>query len=152
WGTVMTAPTVQRPSKTIHWPAYSIVGAATPEKFYGSLTASDLESGFINRWLVLPHAGFGKPKERRSTEIADKDNPPEELLEGLRKLPQQKPLDQPADGSLPVRKQVEWAAEAEDVYFELVEKMYDLERTDKQRFELGQRTTENAVRLATIVA
>ena len=38
----------------IEWAAPSIIAAATPERFFGALTTSDFESGFINRFLILP--------------------------------------------------------------------------------------------------
>jgi hypothetical protein len=151
WDTIITASTVARgESKTIFWPAYSVVGAATPEKFYGALTPSDLESGFVNRWLALPHAGAGRPRERKPT--GDKDNPPEELLKALQALPREKPLLEQKFDVPPERQQVGWGVGAEDVYFEFSGKMDDFEDCDKQRFELGMRTVENAIRLATIVA
>jgi hypothetical protein len=154
WDTIMTAPTTSRgESKPILWPAYSVVAAATPEKFYSALTTSDLESGFVNRWLALPHVGFGRPRERAP--VASRDAPPKALIEGLKRLPQQKSagiqiLDRPL--GMPERKAIGWGPGAEEVYFAFSGKMDDVEATDKQRFELGMRTVENAVRLATIVA
>ncbi len=144
WDTIITASTVGRESKTILWPAYSIDGAATPEKFYGSLKPGDLESGFINRWLALPHGKSIKPKERKPTN--DVDNPPKELQKPLSEL--EKPVN--GEPVYPTRKQVGWGVGAEDVYYKFSAKMDD--EPNKQRFELGQRATENAVRLATIVA
>jgi len=49
-----TAEKVSAESDKIVWPAPSIVGAATVQKFFSSLTPSDLESGFANRLYVIP--------------------------------------------------------------------------------------------------
>jgi hypothetical protein len=78
------------------------------------------------------------------------------MIEGLKRLPKQKSsgiqiLNKSADG-MPERKAIGWGPGAEEVYFAFSAKMDDFQATDKQRFELGMRTVENAVRLATIVA
>jgi hypothetical protein len=57
FGTVMTAETVAKESERIFWPAPSLVGAATPERFFEGLRPRDLESGFANRLLILPFEG-----------------------------------------------------------------------------------------------
>jgi hypothetical protein len=150
---------VSEQSVTIYWPAVSIVGAATPECFFEACTAKDLESGFANRLLILPYEGIRRPPLQDTPRRADV--PPKELVERLRKLPKQtgigqsildKPLDGP-EGGLPKRERVDWGAGASEVYFALSAKMDALEDCgDRSRFELGMRTCEHAVRLATIVA
>jgi hypothetical protein len=156
WGTIITASTINRgKSKTITWPAFTIVGAATPEMFYSSLTSSDLESGFLNRWLALPRAGYRRSPERKPT--ASKDRPSEELVKALKALPQQRVvslMDQPANGpaKLPERSMVPWGEGAEEIYYAFSRKMDAMQEENKGRYELGMRATENACRLATIVA
>ena len=152
WNTIITASTVTRgPSKTILWPAFTIVGAATPDMFYRSFAQSDLESGFLNRWLILPYASYRRAPLQKTTGSADR--PPPELVQALKQLPQQptKLLDRAADG-VPVRQLVHWGVGAEDVYFAFSARMDELQDGNQRRFELAMRTCENAVRLATIVA
>jgi len=152
WNTIITASTISRgKSKTILWPAFTIVGAATPDMFYRSFAQSDLESGFLNRWLVLPYAAYRRAPLQKTTASADR--PPAELVQALKGLPQQPTaLHRPADGSPPERQQVLWGAGAEDVYFAFSRRMDELQDGNQRRFELAMRTIENVDRLATIVA
>jgi hypothetical protein len=46
WETVQTAEKVNEESQKIEWPAISIVGAATPKKFFDAFRQGDRESGF----------------------------------------------------------------------------------------------------------
>ena len=53
------AETVSRESEEIVWPAISIVGAATPQKFFAAFRQGDRESGFANRFLIFHSRAFG---------------------------------------------------------------------------------------------
>jgi hypothetical protein len=156
----MTAEKVKEESQTIEWPAPSIIGAATPEKFFNALKPSDLESGFANRLLILPFEGHQRPAERQTT--AKSQEPPKSLIAELKKLDRRMPFAQRilkerpgAERSvppLPKRERMEWGEGAADVYLAFSRKMDEFEGIDRQRYELGMRAAENAVRLATIVA
>jgi hypothetical protein len=137
----------------IEWPAPSIIAAATPERFFGSLTNADFESGFINRFLILPFEGHKRPPEQ----IRIIEPPPEGLIEALKALPssQSTILQRPVQGGngKPVKQLVGWGDdEAPKLYLAFSRKMDFNEHGDRRRFELGMRATEYAVRLATIVA
>jgi hypothetical protein len=159
WDTIMTAEKVGEASERIDWPAPSIVGAATPQKFFGALKPGDLESGFANRLFILPFEHYRKPPEQ--TPPDDADEPSKELLAGLRLLPKRiKPgkdevLNAPADVDGPARPplhKIGWGDGAADVYKAFSGELDLLEDGDSQRHELSMRACENAVRLATIVA
>jgi hypothetical protein len=83
FSTQMTAEKVGEESEKIMWRSPSIIGASTAEKFYGSITPSDLESGFANRLLILPLMGQ-RPAEQLTARNAS--DPPKELVNELRKL------------------------------------------------------------------
>jgi hypothetical protein len=159
FGLIPTAEKVDEQQEMIDWPAVSILGAATPEKFFSSLGASDIESGFANRLLILPFEHYRKPPEQ--TPLDGADEPPAELLAVLRGLPKRidpgvdAVLDAPADGSVrpkPPLLWVRWGDGADEIYRAFSKEMDDLVDGDRQRYELSQRTGENAARLATIVA
>ena len=159
WEVVMTGEKVKEEMERIDWPAPSIVGAATPEKFFGSLQPGDLESGFANRLLILPFEGHRKAPEQ-SPAPGSKEVPPH-LIAALKALPKRiepgkdEILNAPADGSIrpkPPLIRIGWGPGAEDVYFKFSRKIDTLESGDSQRYELSMRACENAVRLATNIA
>ena len=69
------AETVSRESEEIVWPAISIVGAATPQKFFAAFRQGDRESGFANRFLIFPFEGILRPKYHAVTGV-DAEPPP----------------------------------------------------------------------------
>jgi hypothetical protein len=155
WGRIITAEKVGEESERIEWPAPSIIGAATPERFFESLEPSDLESGFANRLLILPFEGSRRPPEQSPAN----GPPPKQLVDDLRKLlkhyqpPKEDPLNLLVDGPIQVEPQrIEWGPGAADAYLQFSRKMDDLQELDPRRYELGMRACENAARLATIVA
>jgi hypothetical protein len=149
-------------SERLPWVAVSLVGAATPEAFFEGLKPGDLESGFVNRMLILPFEGHQRPPQQIPPHGADV--PPPELVEALKGLPRQKQhaqvvdLDQPWKDGKPVLKLPErlppmpWGPGAEEAYFAYSKKVDQFAEVDKQRFSLSQRGCENAARLATNVA
>ena len=156
WVTVRTAEKAQTQSETIYWPMPSIVGAATPERFFKTLDPGDLESGFANRFMILPFEGSRRPPEKEPEPGAAV--PPKALIAKLKKLPRQRLLgpailnQPPGTPSLPELEEVGWGAGASDAYFAFSRKMDGLEQVSRQQYELGMRACEIAVRLATIVA
>ena len=155
WEIVHTAEKVGEQSERIDWPAPSIVGAATPEKFFDALQPSDLESGFANRLLILPFEGCRRPPEQSPDEGADV--PPKSLVAALTAIRRKPEVDldaSPADGG-PVRlirERIDWGPGAKEIYLAFSRQMDALQDTDAQRYQLSMRACENAVRLATNVA
>jgi len=152
WSDVRTAAQANLDSVVIRSPAPSIIGAGTPESFFRALKAKDLESGFINRLVVLPFEGRIKPPEKIRTAAAE---PPAELLSKLRMLPQHEILgDEILGGKLPPPLSIGWADDgAIDVYLDLSRRLDAVqEGEDEDRRDLSQRVCENAIRIATIIA
>jgi hypothetical protein len=152
WTTIKTASKVGKKPVLIRWPAVSIVGAATPEMFFGSLSDGDLESGYANRKLILPFEGYRRPPERAPEKGATEV--PKALIDALLALPKPpkiNPLDE-IPGAEPPRLRIEWDPGAEAAYFRHSAKADALEDVDPQRYLLSMRACENGVRLATIVA
>jgi hypothetical protein len=145
-------------SETINHPAVSIVGACTPEALFEALRPSDVEGGFANRLMLLPFEGFKRPPEREAPEGSEE--PPASLVGELRRLLPAKAsiLDSRADEEVGQvrpedREKIVWdSEEAKAAYFEFSREVDQWEDKDRQRFELGMRAAENAVRCATDVA
>ena len=157
WATVITAEKVHEESERIDWPAPSIVGAATPEAFFGALTDNDISGGFANRLMILPFEGSRRPAEVEPPPSANKVPPA--LVGALRKLPRQACLGQAildrvpgTPAGLPQLTPVDWGPGAGEVYFAFSRKMDELEGTNKEHYHLSMRACENAVRFATDVA
>jgi hypothetical protein len=153
WSDVRTATKAGADSDIIRSPAPSVIGAGTPESFFRALKSKDLESGFINRMVVLPFEGNKKPPEKIRTASPE---PPKELLDRLRQLPQLHGVMDEIGGSnkLPPPLPIGWADDgAIDVYLALSKKLDAIqEGDDENRRDLSQRVCENAIRIATIIA
>jgi hypothetical protein len=148
---INTANKANELGSRIEWPAPSIIAAATPERFFGALTTQDFESGFINRFLILPFEGHKRPPEQ----LVPAEPPPKELIEALTALPSSttKILDRPVNGGRPTKLEIGWGdEEAAQLYLTFSREMDFNEEGERRRFELGMRAAENAIRLATIVA
>jgi hypothetical protein len=152
WETANTAAKAHEPSIEILWPAPSMVAAATPERFFGTLTPEDFESGFINRFLILPFESFRRPPEQ----LVLATDPPKEIIAALNALPR-------ADNTIlerkieainkPILVEVGWAdPSVAELYLKFSRKMDFAESGERRRYELGMRATEHAIRLATDVA
>ena len=61
WDVIDTAETRNIKTEEVAWPAVSIVGAATPESFFGAFTTRDVDGGLANRISPLPLRGIGAP-------------------------------------------------------------------------------------------
>jgi hypothetical protein len=160
FGQIQTAEKVEAESVRIVWPAVSILGVATPQKFFGALGAEDLESGFANRLLILPFEHYRKPPEQTPPDGADE--PPRALLDALRALPKRVEPDV-LDATIgvgggkvapakPPLISIGWGEGAAEVYKAFSREIDALVEGDQSRYELSQRACENAVRIATIVA
>jgi DNA replicative helicase MCM subunit Mcm2 (Cdc46/Mcm family) len=81
------------------------------------------------------------------------------LVEALKKLCRHPSLgnrllerDVDGNGAPPSREPVPWGKGAAEIYYEFSKKMDTFENSDRQRYELGMRACENAVRWATNIA
>ena len=134
WTVVETAETVSRESQEIVWPAISVVGAATPQKFFAAFRQGDRESGFANRFLILPFEGIRRPKYHAVTGV--EAEPPPRLVAMFREQrgpwKQTKEQEEAAflarlDGR-PQRWRMEWGEGAQEVFEALLEEMAALEK------------------------
>jgi hypothetical protein len=154
WEEPTTAAKVSQEPLRIVCPAVTIVATATPQAFFEAMTPGDLESGFFNRFLILPWT------MRRASEQdvpVGADNPPPALIEALKRLPRQKkpdPLEKMIDGSWPTPKRMHigWGPGASDLYYSFSRSVDGWEVGNARRYDAGRRACENAIRLATIVA
>jgi hypothetical protein len=154
-------------SESLYWPALSIIGAGTPQAVFGAIEGRDVESGFMNRFLVLPYEGVKRRPEQLVPDGAR--TPPAELIAGLKRLPRQRaasaadilngPVKKRDDGKLvltglepKLAPRMAWGPGAEEAYTAYSARIDALEDTNARRFDLSLRGAENAVRLATIVA
>lgn len=60
--------------------AYSAMGESTPETFYGALTPTTIENGFLSRWTAIECTGTQKPELNKSPVAT----PPANVLAGVR--------------------------------------------------------------------
>jgi Protein of unknown function (DUF3987) len=155
WESQDTPEKAQEESENIEWPAVSLVGAATPEAFFENIKPKDLESGFANRFMILPFEGVERPPEQKRP--TNWDVPPKELVQGLKRLPKQKAhgfdLDAPSGkATLQRLDMMPWDAGAEDEYYQFSRRLDALTKTNPRRDQIAKRGAENAVRLATNMA
>jgi hypothetical protein len=156
WESWNTAVKVREDMLHIHWAAPSILGSSTWQNYFKAVDRGDLESGFANRFFLMPHPyDYKRVAEAR---VVNFDPPSEELLAALKGLPQCPPptiLNKPVGsiGALPVSPDLidwGWTAKAEEDYFKLSREVDAME--SGQYGELALRITENATRCATNVA
>jgi hypothetical protein len=142
WEIVDTAEkaAVGEESTRIVWVAISLVGAATPEAFFAAIAPRDIESGFVNRMLILPFESFQRSREQAVPHGTDV--PPAALIAGLKRLPRQRLhaedlLNQivkdgkAVGGKLPNRAPpMCWGPGAAEVYYAFSARMDGYEETD----------------------
>jgi hypothetical protein len=157
---------------TITWPVIGLIGTATPELFFSGMRRSDIEGGFGNRLFIVPvERGVRAPKGRLKSNAQE---PPGGLVESLKRIVAVKRID-PVLAAKAVKDAaaapitlggtrrvkglieekpavVEFGPGAMEVYDALVARIDGLEDTNARRYELGARTPEQAIRLATVLA
>lgn len=153
---IRTGRTKHMPGVVINDPALSLVMAATPEKFWGGLAGGDLESGVVNRFIILP---VTEDKTLRPNLLQYQDTlPPSWLVEELRKLPRGRIgfVDQTGD------EEVKWASvedwqhqrwESDEVadIWQAAAVAFKTEE-NKKKLLVGKRGGENGIRMSQIVA
>jgi hypothetical protein len=146
---VRTAATTERPSIEIMYPAVTIVGASTPEKYWVGLSPAEFDDGFVNRILLLPSTGR-RPPERlipRTALVV-----PKELIAKLKSLYPSGVLDRPPERLIQTDP-IDWGPGATEVYLAYSAEIDGLEDSGRAgEFNLAKRGAENAVRIATIIA
>jgi hypothetical protein len=150
WSMISTAATRHHESVRIDWPALSVVGAATPEAFFGAFLARDVKGGIVNRIVSLPYEGLKRPPEQQVPKGAQE--PPRELVAKLKLLPKFPDILQRNIDGLPTPLDIPWGPGASECYIEFSREMDKNEQGDPQRYELGMRVTENSARFATDIA
>jgi hypothetical protein len=149
---IRTAPRRDNEGVEIREPAVTIVGATTKMKFFGSVPAGDLESGFANRLLIPPFEG--RPEPELQDRPAQALVAPKGLVTRLRGLVRHRGKEM-SDKELLASMDVErvgWTEGANAVWKGMHAKVKALKRSDPWRHEVSARAPEQALRMATIVA
>lgn len=137
----------------IDQPCLSVYATTVPERFFQTLTSDDAIDGFLARWLVLESKDYTlKPCKG----AADVNDPPEELLEELRRWKDAPSNYDPrgnVDGVLRISPMtVSYCAEAEaliDAYSEAMRKKSAQENARRTGFSaIYARCAENAIKMA----
>jgi hypothetical protein len=157
-GDIRTGRTKHQSGVTIYDAAMTLVCAATPQKFWGGFGTNDLESGVINRYIVLPVMDTTSDKIQIIPYEAT--NPPGWLVEELKKLPRCRMKDlldqKPAEAGVRWPKVEDWdhqrweSKEAEEIWLAAAY-AFRAEENEKKKM-IGKRGAENAVRMAEIIA
>ena len=141
-----------RQSETISAPALSIYGASTPEEFYGALDGADMSNGVLNRLLIIETRV--RPEDREPSQ--DPFRVPGAIVEGVKAIYNR--LGPVASAQLnrhderPDMHKMAWASGAEAAYRALVEDINRRCDGDVMAQAFYARTSEMAVRLASIYA
>ena len=79
-GTTLRVPAgdIEREAAALLWPHAAVLGTSTPGAFYGALTASRMEDGLGNRFLILPLDA------RPDINPASRREPPTAIVDALR--------------------------------------------------------------------
>jgi hypothetical protein len=152
--TMQMSGSLTRESITVASPALSIIGASTPEEFYGSLNSVAVTNGFLNRFLIVK----GK-RHKRGERTADGRIVPKHIIHALLSL-LPSGAGNLADGvgplvspMAPETKMLNW--ESDDVsnaYEAFDEELVERRDEDKIAGSLLSRTAETALRLGAIHA
>jgi len=142
-------------STTIHSPALSIIGVSTPAQFWTAMEASSVEDGTLNRMLINTGAkrppevdpeldSFVVPTEIR-TDVRAIYHRSGELASAMRNQSDADPAK--SRGIL----EVEWTDEARDMYRAFGKRVEAMMDADPRFASFLVRTTETALRIATIL-
>lgn len=134
----------------VHAPSLSVYGASTPKQFFKSLSGTDVENGTLNRFLLL---ATDKKPARQRVDYDDQDVVPEGIAQKLNQLFRARGRNlgaQFSDRIAPHR--IPFEDQAESAYFDFDTKVKELRDADENLGEFYARTTEIALRIATIVA
>lgn len=134
-----------RPRKDIQYPCINLLATTTPESIYEALTTADVESGFLNRMLVVD-----VPAKRFPMVLKESAPPPEGVVAWI------KAAQACSDGLRGVMPDnpflIATTPEAHTVFEELYELAQDHEHGSKPTGKLWARAFEQAVKVALVVA
>lgn len=134
-----------RPRKDIQYPCVNLLATTTPESIYAALTTADVESGFLNRMLIID-----VPAKRFPMVLKEPAPPPDGVVawvkaaqacsDGLRGVMPDNPF------------MIEATPEANAVFEELYELAQDHEHGSKPTGKLWARAFEQAVKVGLVAA
>lgn len=139
-------------SEEIEAPSLSIYGTSTPEEFFTSLQAADVDNGVLNRFMVI--ATTQKPAERDPE--ADPGEVPPAIAAGLRAIAFHAGEFWAASANAARVSRVEhtllWGEGAREMYADLGAHVRGIVEASAAAASHYGRTVEMALRVATIVA
>lgn len=130
-------------------PSLTMLGLTTPRQFYGEIRGSHIESGLINRFIVVNASAPSTPRVSRS------DQPPEWMLEFARQVRHaDDALAHPAHDLAPRPVSVAFSAGARELFILLAEEQDALcDQLEPDGLDaMPRRWREISMRLATILA
>lgn len=134
-----------RPRKDVQYPCPNLLATTTPESIYEALTTADVESGFLNRMLVID-----VPAKRFPMMLKESAPPPEGVVAWI------KAAQACSDGLRGVMPDnpflIATTPEARTVFEELYELAQDHEHGSKLTGRLWARAFEQAVKIGLVVA
>lgn len=157
WGVsgdfVSTPEWAGKESVEIFAPSLSIFGVSTPDEFFEAIQGGDVVNGFLNRFLLLPAAGGVADRDPQ----ADPQQVPRALAERMVRVHRALQTLTDAEMRAPVgaphaMRVVGWGPDAQPVYEALKGEVMRLLVRYPDREPYYARTTEMAVRMATVAA
>lgn len=144
----------QQPKKIVHWPAISVLGMATPGQVYENLSIREIEDGFLNRFIVV-EACLPQSTKRPTNRIPVMDWM-KQWVDGLRNPDLSGKSLQGLDTAYdqqPIPIDVTFATGVLDLFDEYQNQLKAREKAGEFILpDLTRRYTENAMRLATLLA
>lgn len=138
-----------RASEAIFSPAMSIYGAVTAEEFYASLEGGDVTNGVLNRFLLIET----KRMPDEVTPRSDSSVVPTSISEGLKAIYNRPGASMLCQSTInPAFDRLTISEGAEAIRKAMVQEIRAKGKVDPQAAPFFARTSENAIRLATIVA
>lgn len=152
FGIVTTPAYAQMQSEEIEAPALSIYGTSTPEEFFRSLEASDVDNGVLNRFLLI--ATTEKPAERDPGH--DPADVPPAITEGLRVIAMASGEFWAASANATklsrIERPMQFTPDAKAIYQAMGAHVRGEVERDGSLQAFYARTVEMAIRVASIVA
>jgi hypothetical protein len=157
WGVsgdfVSTPEWAGKESVEIFAPSISVFGVSTPDEFFEALQGGDVVNGFLNRFLLLPAISGTADRDPQQ----DPQQAPRDLAERLVRMHRALQSITDAEMRAPIGaphslRTVPWGEDAQPVYEALKGEVARILVRYPDREPYYARTTEMAVRMATVVA